>query len=122
MADLVRWQFDGCNRVPPEGYDKWWTDMNIVGQIKCEHALCIIGNGEQCSYQDGKYKYIIDFVEMTQRNEETGRVRPIRRTITEGFDLETHYFQDGKLKRRRVTAPDRSLERRQREAIEEIRG
>ena len=117
MADLVRWQFDSCNRVPPEGYDKWWTDMNIVGQIRCEHALCIIGNGQPCTYEDEKYKYIIDFVEMTQRNEETGRVRQIRRTVTQGFDVRTHYFHDGKLRRRPMPTPDRPLEPMQQEMV-----
>ena len=107
MAVLIRWQFDSCDFVPPEGYDKWWVDMHIDGQSRCEEALCFNGKGESCIVfkLDDKVQYKIDLVRMFQQNLETGRIRPIRRTITYGFSLESCYFEKGRLKRRRPAEP-----------------
>ena len=105
MATLVRWQYDGCNFVPAEGYDKWWTDMHIDGQMQCEEALSFTGKGEPCIVIDNEEKYRVDLVRMIQRNMETGRIRPIRRTITLDFSVETHYFDKGRLRKRRSADP-----------------
>ena len=105
MAVLIRWQYDGCNRIPPEGYDKWWTDMHIDGQLQCEHALSYTGKGQPCVVIDGNKEYHIDLLRMTQRNCETGRVRPIRRTVTPEFDIRTHYFSEGRLRKRPMPEP-----------------
>ena len=105
MAILIRWQFDGCNRIPPEGYDKWWTDMDIEGQLQCEHALSYTGKGQPCVVIDGDTEYHVDLARMTQRNCKTGRVRPIRRTTMEDFDIRIHYFHDGRLRRRSTPMP-----------------
>ena len=99
MAVLIRWQFDSCNYVPAEGYDKWWIDMHIDGQLQCEEALSFTGKGDSCVVVDNKKRYQVDLVRMTQRNLETGRIRPIRRTTTANFSTETHYFKNGCLKR-----------------------
>ena len=109
MAILIRWQFDGCNRSPPEGYDKWWTDMHIDGQLQCEHALSFTGKGQPCVVIDGDKEYHVDLVRMTQRNCKTGRVRPIRRTVMEDFDMHTHYFSEGRLRKRPMPEPQQDL-------------
>ena len=101
MAVLIRWQFDCCDYVPPEGFDKWWIDMHIDGQLQCEEALRYNGKGESCIVVDDKEKYRVDLVRMVQQNLKTGRTRLIRRTITHDFSIETHYFEKGKMKKRR---------------------
>ena len=103
MAMLIRWQFDSCDFVPAEGYDKWWIDMHIDGQLQCEEALSFTGKGESCVVVDSKETYRVDLVKMTQQNLKTGRIRPIRRTVTLDFSIETHYFKDGRLRRIRST-------------------
>ena len=106
MAMLIRWQFDGCNFVPAEGYDKWWTDMHIDGQMQCEEALGFTGKGQPCIVIDNEEKYRIDLVRMIQQNMKTGRTRPIRRTITLDFSVDTHFFDDkGRLRKRRSADP-----------------
>lgn len=105
MAMLIRWQYDGCNFIPPEGYDKWWTDMHINGQIQCEEALGFTGKGESCIVVDNEERYRIDLVRMIQQNLRTGRTRPIRRTITLEFSVETHFFDKGRLRKRRSADP-----------------
>ena len=105
MAMLIRWQFDSCDSVPPEGYDKWWIDMHIDGQMQCEEALSFTGRGESCIVVDDKEKYRIDLVKMIQQNIKTGRSRPIRRTVTLDFSVETHFFDRGRLRKIRPTDP-----------------
>ena len=107
MAVLIRWQFDSCDSVPHEGYDKWWVDMHINGQLLCEEALCSYGRGKPLVFfeLDNKVQYKIDLVRMFQQNLRTGRIRPIRRTIMHGFSLKDCYFERGKLKRRRLVEP-----------------
>ena len=101
MAMLIRWQFDSCDSVPPEGFDKWWTDMHIDGQMQCERSLSFTGNGESCIVVGDKVKYRVDLVRMIQLNLETGRIRLVRRTITLDFRVEDHFFDRGRLKKRR---------------------
>ena len=60
MAMLFRWQFDSCDSVPAEGYDKWWVDMHIDGQLQCEEALSFTGKGESCVVVDNKKRYQVD--------------------------------------------------------------
>ena len=105
MAILIRWQYDGCNFVPAEGYDKWWTDMHIDGQLQCERALGFTGKGEPCMVIDGDKEYRVDLVKMTQQNMKTGRIRPIRRTVTLNFSVHTHYFNEGRIRKRRAADP-----------------
>jgi len=107
MAMLIRWQFDSCDVVPQEAYDKWWMDMHIDSQIRCEEALCFCGRGESWIFfeHDNKVQYKIDLVRMFQQNLRTGRIRPIRRTTTCNFSLEECYFVRGRLKRRRPAEP-----------------
>ena len=107
MALLIRWQFDSCDFVPQEEYDKWWLDMHIDSQLRCEEALCYCGRGESLIFfkHENKVPYKIDLVRMFQQNLRTGRIRPIRRTIVYNFCLEESYFVRGRLKRRRPAEP-----------------
>ncbi len=105
MAMLIRWQYDGCNFIPSEGYDKWWTDMHINGQMQCEEALSFTGKGESCIVVENEEKYRIDLVGMIQQNLKTGRTRLIRRTIILDFSVETHFFDKGRLRKRRSADP-----------------
>jgi len=100
MAMLIRWQFDGCNSIPAEGYDKWWTDMHIDGQLQCEKALSFTGKAEPCVIIDNEERYRIDLVRMVQKNMKTGRTRLIRRTVVLDFSIETHFFDKGRLRKR----------------------
>ena len=125
MAALIRWQFDSCNTIPHEGYDKWWEDMHIDGQLICEEALCFCGVGksfvffETSSSGGSRIQYKIDLVRMFQQNLRTGRIRPIRRTVMEGFSLRECFFERGKLMKRRLgefgTEPRNQKHRRLRE-------
>ena len=103
MAMLIRWQFDSCDFVPQEEYDKWWVDMHIDSQLRCEEALCFNGRGESWIFfeHDNKVPYKIDLVRMFQQNLRTGRIRPIRRITVCNFSLEECYFARERLKRRR---------------------
>ena len=122
MAMLIRWQYDGCNFLPAEGYDKWWTDMHIDGQLQCERALGFTGKGEPCIVIDGEEKYRVDIVRMTQQNTKTGRVRLIRRTITLNFSVHTHYFSEGRLRKKRsVDPPADPAQRKLLKALEDSR-
>ena len=105
MAMLIRWQFDSCNSIPPEGYDKWWTDMHINGQMQCEKALSFTGKGESCIVVEDEEKYRVDLVEMIQLNLKTGRTRLIRRTILFDFSVGVHFFDKGRLRKRRPADP-----------------
>jgi len=111
MAVLIRWQFDSCNAIPHEGYDKWWEDMHIDGQLLCEEALCFCGVGKSLVFFEtrssggSRIQYKIDLVRMFQQNLRTGRIRPIRRTIMHGFSLKDCYFERGKLMKRRLVEP-----------------
>ena len=105
MAVLIRWQFDCCDYVPPEGFDKWWIDMHIDGQLQCEEALSYNGKGEACIVVDDKDKYKVDLVKMVQMNLKAGRTRLVRRTATHDFSVDTHYLGQGKLKKRRPVHP-----------------
>ncbi len=102
MAMLIRWQFDSCNSIPPEGYDKWWTDMHINGQMQCEEALSFTGKGESCIVVENEEKYRVDLVGMIQLNMKTGRTRLIRRTVLFDFNVEVHFFDNGRLRKRRL--------------------
>ena len=75
--------------------------MHIDGQVQCEEALSYNGKGESCIIVNDKEKYRVDLVRMVQQNIKTGRKRPIRRTIVRDFSIETHYFEGGKMKKRR---------------------
>lgn len=101
MAMLIRWQFDCCDFIPPEGFDKWWTDTHIDGQVQCEEALSYNGKGGSCIVVKDKEEYRVDLVRMVQQNLKTGRTRPIRRTIVRDFSIATHYFENGKMRKRR---------------------
>ena len=107
MAVLIRWQFDSCDSVQHEGYDKWWVDMHIDSQLQCEEALCFSGRGKSWIFfeHDNKVQYKIDLVRMFQQNLRTGRVRHIRRTTICNFSLEDVYFVRGRMKRRQPAEP-----------------
>ena len=117
MAMLIRWQFDSCDFIPADGYDRWWTDMHLDGQLQCEEALSFSGKSNSNIIVGNEEKYRIDLVKMTQQNLKTGKIRPIRRTIVMDFNTDIHYFERGRLKIRRskdvATEPNSKLRRLQ---------
>ena len=83
--------------------------MHIDGQLICEEALCFCGVGRSFVFYEtfsggggSRIQYKIDLVRMFQQNLRTGRIRPIRRTVMEGFSLRECFFERGKLMKRRL--------------------
>jgi hypothetical protein len=66
MALLIRWQFDSCDFVPLEEYDRWWVDMHIESQLLCERALRYCGRGGFLIFfrHENRILYKIDLAQM----------------------------------------------------------